>query len=74
MDTLVAQIPQLRDKMTAGFSATSSRFEALENTLRGEIRGVDERLSTQMRVLHEDVISRLQLIQEGQTRRRKRKS
>ncbi len=61
VDALSVQISQLRDEMHDGFSATRARIEA-----------VDERLSTQMRVLHEDVIARLVLIQEGRPRRRKR--
>jgi uncharacterized coiled-coil protein SlyX len=118
VDALGMQISQLRDEMTAGFSAISGRCDALEKTLRDEIRGeirgvneridgvneridgvneridgvdvridatgvridamgvriggLEERLSTQMRVLHEDVIARLQLIQEGQPRRKRR--
>ena len=61
VDALSVQISQLRDEMQDGFSAMRARIEA-----------VDERLSTQMRVLHEDVIARLVLIQEGRPRRRKR--
>lgn len=61
VDALSVQISQLRDEIHDGFSAMQARIEA-----------VDERLSTQMRVLHEDVIARLVLIQEGRPRRRKR--
>ena len=61
MDALEVQVSQLRDEMHAEFSAT-----------RMEMRGVDERLSTQMRVLHEEVLARLTLIGEAGPRPRKR--
>jgi len=72
MDALASQISQLRDEVNVGFSATSTRIDGVEKSLRQELHAVDERLSTQMRVLHEDVIGRLTLIQEGLPRQRKR--
>src|SRR5438045_3587591 len=44
---------------------TCARFSANETSLREAILAGDERILAQGRVLHEDVISRLALIQEG---------
>src|SRR5204863_8863460 len=66
MDGLSVQISQLRDDVGAQISAT-------ERTLREEIVAGDERILAQVRVLHEDVVSRLALIQEGQPRPRRRR-
>ena len=70
IDALSLQIVQLREDMGAGFSAISSRFASTEKALATS----EERILAQVRVLHEDVISRLALIQEGQPRPRKRRS
>ena len=43
--------------------------EETVRTLREEIRASGEEIMTRVRILHEDVISRLALIQEGQQRR-----
>jgi hypothetical protein len=57
------QLVQLRDEMHAEFSAT-----------RAEMRTGDEETRRYMRILHEDVISRLALIEESRsTRSKKRK-
>ena len=61
------QISQLREDVGAQISAT-------ERVLRDEILNGDERILAQVRVLHEDVISRLALIQEGQPHPRKRRN
>jgi len=63
MDALSLQITQTREDMSAKISATKKALLAS-----------DERILAQVRVLHEDVISRLALIQEGQQRPRKRRS
>ena len=60
----------LRDEIRAGDENTC-------RTLRDEIRAGDARVMEQARVLHEDVVSRLALIQEGvkargNTRRRRK--
>ena len=65
MDALSVQISQLREDMGARFSATTK-------ALREEILASEARVLGQVRMLHEDVISRLVLIQEGQPRPRKR--
>jgi hypothetical protein len=69
IDDLTLQVSQLRTEMRGEFSA-----------VRGEIaeQGAasaawDEALGIQMRMLHEDVISRLALLQENQAPRPKRK-
>ena len=46
--------------------------EAVRTELRVEIRAGDEETRRYMRVLHEEVLSRLALIEEGRPRRRKR--
>jgi hypothetical protein len=74
IDGLATQISQLRDEMHGGFSAMQTRVESGEGETRRTLREEIQAVGTQMRVLHEDVISRLQLIQEGQPRRRKRRS
>jgi hypothetical protein len=60
--------------MGARIEGMGARVSASERTLREEIVAGDERILAQARLLHEDVISRLALIQEGQPRRRKRRS
>jgi len=63
MDALSVQISQLRDDMGARFSATEKTLIASE-----------ERILAQVRMLHEDVISRLALIQEGPQRPGRRRN
>lgn len=58
-DNLEKQILQLRTEMHDGFSA-------IGNDLRTEFQVELRALGTEMRVSHEDVIARLQLIQESQ--------
>ncbi len=60
IDDLTSQISQLRTKMDAEFSA-----------VRAEI--AERATGVEMRVLHEDVINRLALLQEGQAPRSKPK-
>lgn len=70
------QLVQLRDEMHAEFSATREllRAEMREGneSLRREIRAGDEETQRHMRVLHEDVIARFAMLQEGQRLRGKR--
>jgi hypothetical protein len=63
IDDLTSQISQLRVEMRDGFSAV--RTEMVEQ---------GSSLATQMRILHEDVISRFALLQEGLTRAPRRRS
>jgi predicted nucleic acid-binding Zn-ribbon protein len=53
-DRLEAQIVQLRDEMPSEFSA-----------VRAEMRAGDEETRRLMRVLHEDVIARIALLDNG---------
>ena len=66
---LEPQIVQFREEMRLEFSAVRREMRAgtnsLAETLRGEIRGGEEETRRQMRVLHEDVISRIALLNEG---------
>ena len=54
LDTIESQIVQLRTEMHDGFSA-----------IRAEIRAGDEETRRFMRVLHEDLVSRIATIQKG---------
>lgn len=80
VDALTSQISQLREEMRAEFSAVRTENQAgdeeTRRSLREEIRAgdeetrrvlreADERILNQARVLHEDVVARLALIQEG---------
>jgi hypothetical protein len=61
-----AVIRTLREEIRAG-------DEVVIRTLREEIRAGDERILTQARVLHEEVLSRLTVIQDAGPRRSKRR-
>lgn len=88
IDGLESQIEQLRTEMHDEFSAmrgetnelgTSLRAEISEQgkSLRGEIGKLGAKVEQQgmeMRVLHEEVISRIALIQEGLPARRQRRT
>ena len=65
MSAVELQIRQLRTEM-------GERFSAIQAELRKEIRDGDEETRRYMRVLHEEVLSRIAVIQEGLSRRRKR--
>ena len=69
VDDLTSQISHLRIEMRDEFSAI--RGAMAEQGAASVAR--DEALGTQMRVLHEDVISRLALLQEGLSSRPRRK-
>ena len=56
IDDLASQISRLRTEMRGEFSA-----------VRREVSELADRLDTRMRVLHEDVIARIALLQEGHT-------
>ena len=59
------QILQLRGEMR-------EQFDALRTELRQEIREGDDETRRYMRVLHEEVLSRIVTIQESLPRRRRR--
>ena len=73
---LATQVSQLRVEMRDGFSAIRDEIRAgdeeTRRQLREEIRAGDDETRNQMRILHEDVIGRLALIQEGLGGRRRR--
>ena len=69
IDDLTSQVSQLHTKMDAEFSAV--RAEVAEQGAASAAR--HEALGIQMRVLHEDVISRFALLQDGLPARPKRK-
>jgi hypothetical protein len=79
------QIVQLREEMHAGFSALRADFRAelqaeirasrdsLKSELQAEIRSGDEETRRYMRVLHEEVISRIATIGEARQSRSHRR-
>jgi hypothetical protein len=70
MDALESQILQLRSEMGDGFSAIHKRLA--EHDKRFDV--IDQRFdetNRHMRVLHEEVLSRISLLQEGRPRRKR---
>lgn len=55
------------------FGEVEDRFDTLRNELRAEIRQGDEETRRYLRVLHEDLVLRIALLQEGRRPPRKRK-
>jgi uncharacterized coiled-coil DUF342 family protein len=55
--------------MDARVSGMDARISGTEKSLREEILSSGDRILTRVRMLHEDVISRLALIQEGRRER-----
>ena len=72
IDDLTSQVSQLRTEMRGEFSAVrvELRREIAEQGAASAAR--DEALGIQMRMLHEDVISRFALLQEGLTPAKKK--
>ncbi len=76
---LASRVSQLGGEMRVGFSAIRDEIRAgdeeTRRQLREEIRIGDEETRTQMRILHEDVIERIALLQEnlGDSTRRREK-
>src|SRR5262245_27778951 len=77
VDHLGVQISQLRDEMRVEFSAVRSDIvagdERVVTSLREEIRVTAEEILRHARMLHEDLLSRIALIAEGQPSHRRRK-
>ncbi len=75
------QIVQLRTEMRAGFSAIEQRlqghdqrFEAMDqrfDAVERQIRKGDEETRRYMRVLHEEVLARIAMLQNGRRPRKK---
>jgi hypothetical protein len=79
IDDLTSQISQLRTEIRGEFSAVRVEMVGLGSALRIEMaeQGAasaarDEAIGIQMRVLHEDVVSRIGVLQEGMPARPKR--
>ena len=64
---------QLRDEMAVLGSELRGEMAVLGATLRDEIHAGDEETRRYMRVLHEDLVGRLVLLQEAPARKRKRR-
>jgi hypothetical protein len=58
----------IRVEVRTEFVSVRAEAAAMEERLRGEIRNGDAETRRQMRVLHEEVISRITLLQEGMGR------
>ena len=65
------EIMHQRDVTRDGFSAVRQEMAAMGASLRTEIRAGDEETRRYMRVLHEELISRIASIQEGRRPRSK---
>jgi hypothetical protein len=76
IDDLASQVSRLRTEMRVEFSTVRADMAGQGVTLRGEMAEQGEalrrefrteigNLANQMRVLHEEVISRIALLQEG---------
>ncbi len=74
-DPAEPQVLPLRTEMRNGFSAVRAELKTLDGrvtTLDGKVTALDAKVtdvSTHMRVLHEDMIERFTLMQEGQPRK-----
>jgi predicted phage gp36 major capsid-like protein len=68
--SLELQVVQFREEVRVEFSALRAEMreqgEQIRGELRAEMRAGDEETRHLMRVLNEDVIARLNIIQEGQ--------
>jgi hypothetical protein len=74
MTALESQFLQLRTEMRAEFSAIRIEMQAGDEETRRVLREEITGLGTHMRVLHEELISRISMIQEGRpTRPRSRR-
>ena len=62
--SLEVQISQFRAEVRMEFSAVREEMGDLGKTLRSEIRAGDEETRREMRVLHEEVIARIALLDE----------
>ena len=60
-DDLAWQVSQLRVEMRGEFSVIRGEFSAIRSEVADQVGG----LSTQMPVLHEDVVARIALLHEG---------
>jgi hypothetical protein len=61
----------LRGEMEQFGTTLRGEMADLASTLRDEIRAGDEETRRYMRVLHEDLVGRISLLQEGRKRKRR---
>lgn len=73
VDEVGLQIVQLRDEMRSEFSAVRAEIRAGDEDVKQALRGEIEETRRQMRALHEDIIGRLALLDEGRDSRRRRR-
>ena len=85
MAAVESQILQLRDEMHVEFSAIQDRLGAIDQRFeevltrlqegddktRAQLHEDDEKTRRYMRMLHEEVLNRISLLQEGRGRRRR---
>ena len=69
VDDLTGQIPQLRAEMGSEFSAVRGQIAALTTRVDVMPGEITRDVMVQVRILHDDVIDRLKIIQEGQSPR-----
>ena len=72
IEDLTSQVSQLRTEMRAEFSAVRNEMRTEFASVRGQMAEQVGGLATQMRVLHEDVIGRIALLQEGRSAPKRR--
>ena len=72
-DEMAALGAQLRNETALLGSELRGEMAVLGTALRDEIRAGDEETRRFMRVLHEDLVGRIALLQEGSVRKRKRR-
>ena len=82
LDGIETQFLKFADEVRAEFSAVRAECSAVRKEFRGESMGIrgelreeiragDEETRRQMRMLHEDVIARLTIMQDGHPRARR---
>jgi hypothetical protein len=69
LTVLRTDFESFRVEVRGEFVSVRTGASAMEDRLRVEIRAGDEETRRQMRVLHEEVISRIALLQEGMNQR-----
>ena len=78
--TIESRVEKLEEQVTnlqglpGRVDALSVQISQLREEIGARFSATEERILAQARLLHEDVISRLALIQEGQPRPKKRRS
>jgi hypothetical protein len=73
-DEVAAGFAAVRADMAEGFTAPTGALARAVAGLREEIRAGDEETRRQMRVLHEDLVGRIALVQEGLTPAKRRQT